>query len=91
MSRRRLADGFFLQPDHEEWCHAKNDEDGLTFLVYDGSDWMRRRNGDRGGSTQFHKFICNDISCDAVLYVRWDVLGKWLTEASGHEWERVNA
>lgn len=73
-SKPTAREGFKLLGEHVEGCHAAADKDGITFVVLDGADFKRRRNGDRGGGTMWHRFICNDTRCGAVLLVRWDTL-----------------
>lgn len=73
-----MRDGFKQLGEHVEDCRAAADEDGIAFIVHDGLDCRRKRNGDRGGSTMWHRFICNDTRCRAVQLVRWDVLAEFV-------------
>lgn len=78
---RDVRAGFKLDVPHIDDCHAQHDSDGLTFLVPDGSerrDQIGRRNG--GGNSWF-RFKCNDIRCSAVMLVRWDTLGRFVSGA----------
>ena len=65
--------GFFVKPAHSAKCYLA-DQGREEFIVYDGSTHSLKRNGHRGGSTMWHKFRCNCIDCDAIAYVRWDML-----------------
>lgn len=79
--------GFFVKPGHSENCRL-HDLGREEFIVYDGMNHNLTRDGRRGGSTTWHKFRCNDIECEAVAHVRWDVLMVFiarLVHASGNE------
>jgi len=65
--------GFFVKPAHSDKCYLRP-QGREEFIVYDGSTHVLKRNGHKGGSTMWHTFRCNCIDCDAVAYVRWDVL-----------------
>lgn len=74
-------EGFKLLGEHREGCFAAASEDGITFVIDDRDkphDFGRRRNGDRGGSSLWHRFACNDPSCEAILMVRWDKLAGFI-------------
>ena len=73
-----MREGFKQLGEHVEGCHAV--ARGPAFIVHDGKDFHRKRNGDRNGSTMWHRFICNDTKCNAVMLVRWDVLAKFVSE-----------
>lgn len=65
--------GFFVKPKHSDKCYLA-EQGREEFIVYDGSIHTLKRNGQRGGSTMWHMFRCNCLACEAVAYVRWDVL-----------------
>lgn len=69
-------EGFKLIVPHDPACFYT--EDGSPFVLEDGIEWDRRRNGDRGGSTGFQRFRCNDPKCPAIAIVRLDVLSDWI-------------
>ena len=71
-------DGFQMVGEHVEGCRAAQDEDGITFIVYDRPTFDRKRNGHRGGSTLWHSFRCNDTRCEARMLVRWDTLSAFV-------------
>lgn len=75
------GEGFKMLGKHVEGCfcadHAKYKQ---PFIVYEGADFDRRKNGDRGGSTMWHRFKCNDTECGAIAIVRWDVLAEFIAE-----------
>jgi len=66
-------EGFKLLSEHRDECLAEKSEFG-TFVLHDGYEWRRKRNGHRGGTTMWHRFRCNDTDCEAVMMVRDDVL-----------------
>lgn len=67
------ATGFFVKPAHSEKCYLANGG-RQEFIVYEGMTHSLKRNGRRGGSTSWHRFRCNCIECEAIAYIRWDVL-----------------
>jgi len=78
MSADTKRDGFKLLGDHVDGCLCVRKYDGGKFIVHDGMLYNRRRNGDRGGSTCWHRFRCNDTNCNAILLVRWDTLANFI-------------
>jgi hypothetical protein len=65
--------GLFVKPAHSDKCYLRA-QGREEFIVYDGSVHNLKRNGHKGGSTMWHTFRCNCLDCDAVAYVRWDML-----------------
>lgn len=67
--------GFFVRPDHSPECYlAKQGRN--EFIVYEGwenLDKLGRKYADNRGNW-WHKFRCNCTRCDAIAYVRYDVL-----------------
>lgn len=53
--------------DHDPECFLRYRDD--AFVMHDGMEWDRKRNGYKGGSTAFHRFRCNDPKCPAILLV----------------------
>lgn len=87
----RPAEGFKLLGEHRDDCFAKHDEDGLVFIVHGGTDYNRRKDGRRGGSTGWHRFRCNDPGCRAVALVRWDVLARFVNDGIAASAPRTGA
>lgn len=77
-----MREGFKLTEPHRVGCYAVGDD--YPFIVHDGYERKLKRNGNKGGSTMWHRFVCNDGGgCPAVLLVRWDRLAALLkAEAS---------
>lgn len=76
-----FRDGFKLLVPHREGCWYDDEESAhhdRPFVLHDGIEWRRRRNGAEGGSTAFHRFLCNDADCPAIMLVRIDVLSDWI-------------
>ncbi len=69
---KRLDVGFALSEPHREGCWGA---EAGGFVCYSGTE-NRDRNGRKmgGRGQEWHRFKCNDPSCDAVALVRWDVL-----------------
>lgn len=64
---------------HRAECWCENEP--LSFICHRGMDFGRDVLGRRGGSRAWHRFICNDPACPAVVIVRWDVLAGWIEAA----------
>lgn len=76
-----MSDGFKLETPHAKDCILAERDDPIRFIVTDRNhpiDFRLRRNGTRGGSTMWWRFVCNDINCPARLLVRWDVLAEFV-------------
>jgi hypothetical protein len=76
-----MRDGFTLEGPHSSDCWAVGKP--RTFIITDDERPRRhdlRRNGNRNGSTLFHRFRCQDPHCTAVLLVRWDTMADVLDE-----------
>lgn len=69
-------EGFYLAIPHSDTCFIKDESD--PFALHDGYDFSLNKRGTGRGSTGFHRFRCNDMSCEAILRVRFDVLSQWL-------------
>lgn len=79
-------EGFKLLGKHRDGCYAAARPP--AFIVHDEIDFHRKKNGDKGGSTMWHRFICNDTRCHAVMLVRWDVLAQFIDAAPLEETEK---
>jgi hypothetical protein len=77
-----VADGFKLAVPHIKTCFCKDDE--LAFIVHDrtefsGFDRTGRRNPRACAAWEVYR--CNDTSCPAEMWVRWDTLSRFVTGA----------
>jgi hypothetical protein len=71
------TDGFKLEGEHVEGCLAAARPP--AFILHDDYEWRRDKNGRRHrGGGMWHRFSCNDMNCDAVMLVRWDVLAEFI-------------
>lgn len=85
MTDTALRDGFRQLNSHAVECFATDDEHGIAFVVYEGSE-NRSLGGHRAkGSTQWHRFACNDPRCLAKLLVRWDVLAGFINQQPDYD------
>lgn len=69
-------EGFYLLTPHAPDCFLADDPD--PFVMHDGIEWSRKRNGHAGGGSAFHRFRCNDSGCPAILLVNVVTVSKWL-------------